>query len=96
MNDKSPLKTQNVEVKWVKRKKGEIKKGLKNKQTAQTLIILISGKFALRLPKRDKEFILSEEGDFVSFDAGTCAHESEALEDCHVIVIKWPSLPDNV
>ena len=95
MDDDSPLKTQNVEVKWIVREKGKVKPGKKNKQKAQTVIILISGKFVLRLPERNKEFILSKEGDFISFDASTCPHESETLEDSKAIVIKWPSLPDN-
>lgn len=94
MPDNSPLKTRNVEVKWINRKKGEIKKGHQNKQTAQTLIILISGKFMVRLPNRKREFVLSKEGDFVSFDSSACPHESKTLEDSRAIVIKWPSLPN--
>lgn len=95
MDENSPLKTTNVEVKWIVRKKGEIKKGIKNKVRSQTFIILISGKFIIRLPEKNKEFVLSKEGDFVTFDASKSLHESETIEDSKAVVIKWPSLPNN-
>jgi hypothetical protein len=92
MDKDSPLYTENVEVKWIARKKDILKKGLQTKQDVHTLLLLVSGKIALRFPSSGKQYVLSKEGDFISFYAKDDAHTTETLEDTKAMVIKWPSL----
>lgn len=92
ISEGSFLKTQALEVKWVQRNKGEIKKGVISTKSTKTLVLMLSGNFLLRFPDIEEEVILSNEGDFVCFDTAEGLHESEALEDSKVIVIRWPSV----
>ena len=95
IDENSILKTENVEVKWAIHKKGDIKKGLLGKNYSPILIILIKGKFKVKLNNLEVGHILSDEGDYICFDSNKYLHESEALEDGTLLVIRWPSVPNN-
>lgn len=95
MDKGSPLKTENVEVKWITHKKGEAKKGALAKNQTHTLVILIKGKFAVKFYNSKKVFVLNKEGDYLYYDASRDSHEGKALEDTVAIAIRWPSLPNN-
>lgn len=80
-----------VELKWARVKKNEKKQGLRAITTAKTLVILISGEFLIRCPELNKEITLSKQGDFIFFDAGKMSHESRALKDSLLVVVRYPS-----
>lgn len=80
-----------VEVKWGRHPKGEIKKGYDAKVPTKTLVILISGSCVVRFPKLKEESLLSKLGDYVFFDASTTDHENEAKEDSLFLVVRYPS-----
>ena len=92
IEEHTPLKTDKVEIKWIDRPKGEIKKGLQTEHDAQTIMVLISGKMKIKFPSNNIEKVLSKEGDYVSYNSKDDSHESETLEDTKVIVIRWPSV----
>jgi hypothetical protein len=90
--DKHPeFLSDDVELKWARHKKGENKPGLRTTSQTQTFDILISGKFLIRFPELNQEIILSKLGDFVFYDASHTSHEAEILEDCLLLVIRYPS-----
>jgi len=92
INEDSPFKTQNVEVKWGVHKEGESKANVEANDTASSLAVLIRGKFALSFPAQDKNITLENEGDYVFYGPDT-PHSWQVLEDCLVITIRWPSIP---
>jgi hypothetical protein len=90
--DKYPeFLSDDVELKWARHKKGEKKPGLLATTTTQTLDILISGTFFIRFPELNQEITLSKLGDFVFYDASQTSHEAETLEDCLLLVVRYPS-----
>ena len=80
-----------VELKWARHKKGDIKPGLSATSTTKTFTILISGKFFIRYPELNQDVTLSQLGDFVFYDASQTSHEAEALEDSLLLVVRYPS-----
>jgi hypothetical protein len=93
IEENSPLKTEQVEIKWIYREKGIIKEGLQTDYDIQTIVILLKGKMSFRFPSTNLEQILSKEGDFISFNSKDDSHETEALRKSKAIVIRWPSIP---
>jgi len=91
----SSFKDSDVEVKWGTHKKGEKLDKVRASKHSKTLSVLISGKTKISFPDQNKDFILSEQGDFVLWEAGIF-HTSEIIEDSVFLVVRWPSLPDNV
>jgi hypothetical protein len=89
----SPFRTEHVEVKWIRRKKGIVKKGLQTTHDGHTILILIGGRMAIRFPFIGQAYFLLREGDFISFNAKEDSHETETFEDSTAFVIKWPSVP---
>src|SRR3989339_1956168 len=78
--DKYPdFLSDDIELKWARHKKGDIKSGLSTAITTQTFVILINGKFIIRFPELNQETTLSKLGDFVFYDASQTNHEAEAL-----------------
>ena len=75
------------EVKWIHHPKGFTKpSGAKLERGERTLVILISGKLKLQFNNGD-EATLSQEGDYLIFDAAK--HQSEALKESHMVVVRW-------
>jgi hypothetical protein len=75
------------EAKWSRYPKGFTKStgsnlGIKSK----SVVVLISGKWALRFAE-GKEVVLSKPGDYIAFD--DTEHDSEAIEDAHIFVVRW-------
>lgn len=92
VENNSPLKTNDLEIKWSRHKKGEKKDHPGINATAKTIDILISGKLRFIFPDLRKEVILEKESDYIWFDAGV-AHIWEALENSVSVVVRWPSIP---
>jgi len=91
MDTDSFFKNDDFEVKWAVHSKREKKLGAIIKNSAKTIVILIKGEFVVRFPYIKREVILSQVGDFVSFNANKIKHDGEALKDSIVLVIRWPS-----
>jgi len=91
----SSFKDNDVEVKWGIHKKGENLDKVRANKHSKTLSVLISGKTKISFPNQNKDFILSEQGDFVLWEAGVF-HISEIIEDSVFLVVRWPSLPGSV
>ena len=86
-----PFQSDAFEAKWGVHAKGEAKSQAAANKTAETVSVLIRGKFSISLPETDQTLILENEGDYVYWDSGI-AHSWEALEDCVVLTLRWPSL----
>ncbi len=86
--ESSLLHSEKCEVKWAHYNKG-LKKdsGLNLDANSRTVVVLLSGVWKLLFTKENKEVVLSQPGDFIVFDG--IEHTSEALEDCHVMVVRW-------
>lgn len=54
------------------------------------LLVLISGRFRVRLPGRD--VLLVEQGDYAVWGRGV-DHSWVAEEDSVVLTVRWPSVP---
>ncbi len=92
MEDTSPFKTGNVEIKWGVHKKGENKEVVAQNSEAHSLGILIKGKFTFIFG--DQKITLEKEGDYAFYPSGT-AHSWTVEEDCLFLTIRWPSLPND-
>lgn len=91
----SSFKDNDIEVKWGIHKKGEKLDKVRASKHSKTLSVLISGKTKISFPDQNKDFILSKQGDFVFWEAEVF-HTSEIIEDSIFLVIRWPSLANNV
>lgn len=95
IEDNSIFHSDEFEVKWAEHKKGYFKKGLKTDLSAKTMTILVTGSFKINFLDKfggeEKSVILKELGDYVAYDASNVDHSAEAIEDCLVIVFRWPS-----
>lgn len=80
--------TDGIEIKWAHHKKG-LKKttGMDFDARIRTVVILISGVWRTTLIEENREIILSNSGDYLIYDTGE--HVSEAVEDSHVVVVRW-------
>lgn len=93
MENGSPFKTINFEVKWHKLKKGEKDYRFGTQKTAKTLGILVYGKFQYIFPKEKiKKITLKKEGDYCFYNSGV-THTWKALEDSLLFSMRWPSIP---
>ena len=93
MDEGSPFKNNDFEVKWGVHPKGIIKPIAGTNMVAKSMTILIDGKVVIELPKNKKE-ILSKLGDYVFLDNGI-SHSSQALIDSITLTIRYPSIPDD-
>ena len=84
-------KTNDFEIKWVKREKGYKKPnktgGIPNQKT---LTLLIKGKLKITLTESNECCVLENEGDYL-FYSPTVPHTAEYLEDSLALIIRWPS-----
>ncbi|MEI7579454.1 MAG: hypothetical protein WCJ58_05465 [bacterium] len=96
IEDDSIFHSDEFEVKWAEHNKGYFKEGLKTNVSTKTVTFLVSGKFQINFTDNAdghlEKVILSKLGDYVSYDASACDHSAEALEDCLVVVFRWPSM----
>ena len=84
-----------VEVKWGQHKKGEKNAGgFTENKTATTMSVLISGTFCLRFKDGDnvEEQVLDAPGKYAVWSPAVF-HDWEAMGDCVVLTVRWPSLP---
>jgi len=95
IKDLSLFKDSDLEVKWANHKKGENLNKIRATKKSKTLAILINGKIKMSFPDQKKDFILSKQGDF-TFWGEKIFHCTEVLEDSTVLVIRWPSLTNNI
>lgn len=82
------------EVKWAEHKKGYSKEGLKANEVTKTVVFVVYGVFKLKFHGNNgakKIVYLRNLGDYVAYDASEGSHMAEALEDCLVVVFRWPS-----
>ncbi len=82
--------TAEIEVKWGVHAAGEARSEWSIAGEAQTLSILISGRFRLQFVGRD--CVLSQPGDYVLWAAGV-PHGWTAEEASTILTIRWPSKP---
>ncbi len=85
-----------VELKWVQHAKGDRRRAFGKWPKATTISILINGCFAVRLSLPDgmHEIILKAPGDYVAFAPGV-EHSWEALDECLVITVRFPSISND-
>ncbi len=87
-NKDSLLSSQNCQVKWAIHPKG-LKKvsGVQLDDKIRSVVVLVSGKWLTRFPERGEEIVLEKPGDYIAYTGEY--HENEALEESHVMVIRW-------
>lgn len=90
LDSKSPFKTDDFEVNWVRVKKNEKKEGIGNDAKAKTLTILIEGLFKFEFLDKSESVILKNKGDYFFYEP-IKNHISQALEDSLIMTIRWPS-----
>jgi cupin superfamily acireductone dioxygenase involved in methionine salvage len=85
-----------LEVKWGQHPKGECRRAFAHYKSSTTISILVSGVFVTWLKVHDelREVILAKAGDYIAFAPGV-EHSWEAIEDCLVISVRFPSTPDD-
>ena len=81
--------SQDVEIKWAIHQRGDRRADWVAGERRTTAIILISGRFTVRLPGR--AIVLAQQGDYVVFQG--ISHSWEAETDCVIVGVRWPSLP---
>jgi hypothetical protein len=87
-------RTEACEVKWALHPAGDTRSQWVTEEQATTLVILISGRFHIRLSNDpDDDVVLSRQGDYATWGPGV-DHHWEAEEDSVVLTVRWPSLPD--
>jgi hypothetical protein len=82
-----------LEIKWGWHPKGEQRARFAYSRVSTTVSLLVSGSFVVRLRIGGKtyEMSMSIPGDFIVFGPGV-PHSWEALEECLVISIRFPSI----
>jgi len=95
IGDSFGIKSDELEIKWGAHKKGETFDKIRANKNGKSLSILISGKAKISFPDEKKEVILSNQGDFVFWEAGIF-HTSKIIEDSVFLTIRWPSIPNDV
>lgn len=81
--------SQKIEIKWISRKKWEIKPGLSSPKHIKTLTILFSGKVRIDFPDTQESILLEKTWDFAFFDTSVSDHTTYILEDCIMIAVRW-------
>lgn len=91
VEDSSPMHTDDFEVKWVERKKGESKESAKSHPVPiRTLGVLISGAIKYELLESGETITLNNSGEYIFYEPFE-EHRVTALEDSVLIVIRWKS-----
>ncbi|EDY61878.1 conserved hypothetical protein [Streptomyces pristinaespiralis ATCC 25486] len=82
--------TEAVEIKWGVHPRGDERALWVRGDRRTALLVLISGRFRVRLPGRD--VLLAEQGDYAVWGRGV-DHSWVAEEDSVVLTVRWPSVP---
>jgi hypothetical protein len=82
-------RSRDVEIKWAMHQRGDRRADWVAGERRTTAIILISGRFTVRLPGRT--VALARQGDYVVFHG--ISHSWEAETDCIIVGVRWPSIP---
>jgi len=85
------------ELKWGVHPKGEREEhGWVANKTSTTFSMLVEGRFLIRMRRGDQieEVRLEERGDYVMWEPGV-EHSWEAPEDCIILSVRCPSVPDD-
>lgn len=90
--DDSPLKTDDVEIKWGVIKAGTTKAGAGVNNVAKTLTILIDGDFVMRVHSTD--IPMRKQGDYVFTEPGE-PHTWRAIANSTVLTVRWPSMKND-
>ena len=83
------VKSADVEIKWGAHKAGESRATWVTGETRTAVSILVSGTCTYLF--RDQEVTLTTPGDYVAWGVGT-DHTWQAVTDCVVITVRWPSI----
>lgn len=94
MEKESVFKNDNFEMKWAVCLRGWQEQFTKSNLRAKTMCVLIEGKFEFEFQKEGEKKILSKTGEFIFWDAGVL-YTSKSLDDSVLLVIRWPSVPDD-
>ncbi|HIH26378.1 signal peptidase I [Candidatus Woesearchaeota archaeon] len=94
IDEKSPFHSKDFEIKWGRYKKGDSKISIGKNLKSETLTIMIHGRLKIIFPEYKKTFILDKEGDYLFFPKNI-SHSWVAEEDCMIIGIRWPSIPND-
>lgn len=79
----------NCDAKWVRHPRGSKKRaGTENGASTHTVVVLLSGRWRFLFARDQREVVLSKSGDYLRYDASE-PHENEALEDTHLLVLRW-------
>jgi hypothetical protein len=93
-----PRRTGDVEVKWGVHPAGDRNRGgFVANQTARTLSVVLAGRFRIRFRDPDRPTVaevveLDRPGRYALWDRGV-EHDWEAVTDCTVLTVRWPSVP---
>ena len=97
--DVSDLRHSNdVEVKWGILRSGQMnEEGFVANKTAKSLCVMIAGHLRLYIrhvakPEIVQTVELSQTGQYVLWDK-SIQHNWEAISDCIVLAVRWPSVP---
>lgn len=85
-----PRHSQDVEIKWGVHPRGDERAQWVRGEERTALLVLISGRFRVELPRRD--VVLSRQGDYVVWGHGV-DHSWFAEEESVVLTVRWPSVP---
>lgn len=78
-----------VEIKWGMHQPGERRAQWVTGERRTALLMLISGRFRVELPRRD--VLLAKQGDYVLFHG--ISHSWQAEEESILLTVRWPSVP---
>jgi len=93
ITDKKSLRcTEDLEIKWADCRAGETRKAWASSKVIHSICILISGKFEMIFS--EKNYILSEPGDYVIWGPGV-SHNWKSITDSIIITVRWPSEPED-
>ena len=85
-----PWHSEAVEIKWGVHPPGEERARWVTGERRTALLVLISGRFRVRL--RGRDVLLKEQGDYVVWGCGV-DHSWVAEEESVVLTVRWPSVP---
>lgn len=82
----SLLHSNQVEIKWVEHKAGEVREGWVEDEKRTSLCVLLAGKYLLHFDQTSA--LLEEPGDYVLWGEDV-AHKWEAIEDSLIVTVRW-------
>jgi hypothetical protein len=85
-----PRHSDDVEIKWGVHPAGDERAEWVVGEARTALLVLISGRFLVRLP--DRTVVLTRQGDYVVWGKGV-DHSWLAQEPSVVLTVRWPSVP---